>query len=179
VVEELPIKIRWCIRKDFPDLLAVEDACFEYPWSLTDFLDHSRKQEGILEAAILGDKIIGYMAYSTRIPGSYEGGMQLNSVAVLPEFQRRGVGRQLVRKLRKKLQQNRPRILLQVRETNLAAQLFFREVGFFAISVVRGFYEVTEEDAYVMQTTHSGEVGVRRGGTGRGGAEDDVGHRDF
>ena len=48
-------------------------------------------------------------------------------------------------------QQRRSRLLLEVRETNLAAQLFFRALGFRAVSVLRGFYEDTPEDAYVMQ----------------------------
>ncbi len=47
--------------------------------------------------------------------------------------------------------QRRTRILLEVRETNLAAQLFFRKAGFRAVSVLRSFYDDTPEDAYVMQ----------------------------
>ncbi len=45
----------------------------------------------------------------------------------------------------------RTRILLEVRETNLAAQLFFRHQGFRAVSVLRDFYDDTTEDAYLMQ----------------------------
>ena len=41
--------------------------------------------------------------------------------------------------------------MLEVRETNLAAQLFFRQRGFKAISVLRDFYDDTTEDAYLMQ----------------------------
>ena len=62
------------------------------------------------------------------------------------------VGRQMMAKLMGKLsQQRRSRLLLEVRETNLDAQLFFRSLGFRAVSVLRGFYEDTPEDAYVMQ----------------------------
>ena len=39
---------------------------------------------------------------------------------------------------------------LEVRETNLAAQLFFRTQGFRAVSVLRSYYDDTPEDAYVM-----------------------------
>jgi [ribosomal protein S18]-alanine N-acetyltransferase len=41
--------------------------------------------------------------------------------------------------------------VLEVRETNLAAQLFFRENDFRAVSVLRSFYADTPEDAYLMQ----------------------------
>jgi ribosomal-protein-alanine N-acetyltransferase len=37
-----------------------------------------------------------------------------------------------------------------VRETNLPAQLFFRSLGFRAISVLKDFYQDTTEDAYLM-----------------------------
>ena len=46
--------------------------------------------------------------------------------------------------------QRRNRITLEVRETNLPAQLFFRQCGFRAVSVLREFYEDTPEDAYLM-----------------------------
>jgi ribosomal-protein-alanine N-acetyltransferase len=58
----------------------------------------------------------------------------------------------MLQKLISKLsQQRRNRVLLEVRETNLPAQLFFRSCGFRAISVLRDFYEDTPEDAYLMQ----------------------------
>jgi ribosomal-protein-alanine N-acetyltransferase len=47
--------------------------------------------------------------------------------------------------------QRRTRVVLEVRETNLPAQLFFRTSGFRAVSVLRCYYEDTPEDAYVMQ----------------------------
>jgi ribosomal-protein-alanine N-acetyltransferase len=44
---------------------------------------------------------------------------------------------------------------VEVRERNLAAQLFFRDNGFRAVAVLRAFYKeaYTTEDAYVMQYT--------------------------
>ena len=47
--------------------------------------------------------------------------------------------------------QRRTRIQLEVRETTLAAQLFFKNLGFRAISLLREFYEDSPEDAYLMQ----------------------------
>ena len=38
-----------------------------------------------------------------------------------------------------------------MRETNLPAQLFFRENGFRAVSVLHSYYSDTPEDAYIMQ----------------------------
>jgi ribosomal-protein-alanine N-acetyltransferase len=46
--------------------------------------------------------------------------------------------------------ERRSRVVLEVRETNLPAQLFFRSLGFRAISVLKDFYQDTTEDAYLM-----------------------------
>jgi ribosomal-protein-alanine N-acetyltransferase len=93
------------------------------------------------------DRVVGFMIYElnkTRI--------QVLNFASAPDFQRRGVGTQMVGKLIGKLSaQRRTRITLEVRETNLPAQLFFREAGFRAVSVLRDYYEDTPEDAYLMQ----------------------------
>jgi ribosomal-protein-alanine N-acetyltransferase len=55
--------------------------------------------------------------------------------------------------------------VLEVRETNLPAQLFFRSLGFRAISVLKDFYQDTTEDAYLMHyvaPAAGGEVVPRR-----------------
>ena len=58
----------------------------------------------------------------------------------------------MIAKLAAKLSsQRRNRIVLEVRETNLAAQLFFRENGFRTVSVLHSYYADTPEDAYMMQ----------------------------
>jgi len=41
--------------------------------------------------------------------------------------------------------------VLEVRETNLDAQLFFSRCDFRATSVLRDHYDETAEDAYVME----------------------------
>ena len=58
----------------------------------------------------------------------------------------------MVHKLISKLSsQRRRRITLEVRETNLSAQLFFKTCGFRATAVLRSYYEDSPEDAYIMQ----------------------------
>jgi ribosomal-protein-alanine N-acetyltransferase len=72
--------------------------------------------------------------------------------AVAQDYRRNGVGTQMVDKLIGKLSsQRRTRIILEVRETNLPAQLFFRANQFRAVSVLRDFFEDVPEDAYLMQ----------------------------
>ena len=77
--------------------------------------------------------------------------LHILNFAVCSEFRRLSVGAQMVGKLIGKLSPNRRnRIMLEVRETNLSAQVFFRNLGFRAVSVLRDYYDDTTEDAYVM-----------------------------
>jgi ribosomal-protein-alanine N-acetyltransferase len=65
----------------------------------------------------------------------------------------------MVAKLISKLSSHRrTRITLAVRETNLAAQLFFRAMEFKAVRVLRGYYEDTGEDAFLMQYAFADDV---------------------
>ena len=66
----------------------------------------------------------------------------------------------MVAKLISKLSSHRrTRITLEVRETNLAAQLFFRTQGFRAVRVLRAFYEDSGEDAFLMQYRFADDIG--------------------
>jgi ribosomal-protein-alanine N-acetyltransferase len=135
------------IRRDMPEVLATEAESFEFPWSEEDFVRCLRQRNCIGMVADHDDRVAGFMIYEL-----HKTRLHVLNFAVSARHRRRGVGRQMMSKLTGKLsQQRRNRILLEVRETNLAAQLFFRAEGYRAVSVLRGYYEDTPEDAYVMQ----------------------------
>ena len=145
--ERLRVHIRWMIRRDMDDAMEIEQESFEFPWSEDDFTRCLRQRNCIGMVAEHEDRIVGFMIY-----GGPAARLHVLNFAVAREFRRLGVGSQMMEKLIGKLsQQRRSRILLEVRETNLAAQLFFRKSGFRAVSVLRDFYEDTTEDAYLMQ----------------------------
>jgi [ribosomal protein S18]-alanine N-acetyltransferase len=145
--QDVRVHIRWMIRRDMPDILAIENRSFEFPWSEEDFINCLRQRNCIGMVAEHDDRVVGFMIYElnkTRI--------QVLNFAVSERVRRRGVGKQMMAKLVAKLSsQRRSRITLEVRETNLPAQLFFRTEGFRAVSVLRSFYSDTPEDAYLMQ----------------------------
>ena len=147
------VHIRWMIRRDMPEVLAIEVGSFEFPWLEEDFIRCLRQRNCIGMVAEHDDQVVGFMIYElnkTRI--------QILNFAAAPEFRRFGVGAQMVAKLIGKLSaQRRNRVTLEVRETNLPAQLFFRGCGFRAVSVLRDFYEDTPEDAYLMQYRYQSE----------------------
>ena len=144
---QLRVHIRWMIRRDMPEVLDIERASFEFPWFEEDFIRCLRQRNCIGMVAELDDRIVGYMIYEL-----HKNRLHILNFAVSATGRRQGVGSRMVGKLIGKLSpQRRSRILLEVRETNLAAQLFFRAQGFRAVSVLRDFYDDTTEDAYVMQ----------------------------
>lgn len=144
----LAIHVRWMIRRDMPQVLAIEQESFEFPWAEEDFYRCLRQRNCIGMVAESGDQLLGFMIYEL-----HRNQLHLLNFAVASSARRRGVGTQMIDKLINKLSnQRRNRIMLEVRETNLAAQLFFREQGFKAILILRDFfYDDTTEDAYLMQ----------------------------
>jgi ribosomal-protein-alanine N-acetyltransferase len=145
--KELRVHIRWMIRRDMAEILAIENLSFEFPWSEDDFVRCLRQRNCIGMVAEHGDHVVGFMIYEL-----HKTRLHILNFAVHPDFRQQHVGIQMVNKLIGKLSfQRRTRILLEVRERNLPAQIFFRSSQFRAISVLRDFYEDTVEDAYLME----------------------------
>lgn len=145
--QQLRVHIRWMIRRDMPEVLDVERESFEFSWFEEDFIRCLRQRNCIGMVAEHGERVVGFMIYEL-----HKTRLHILNFAVAESVRRRGVGQQMANKLISKLSsQRRTRISLEVRETNLQAQMFFKELGFRATSVLRSFYEDSPEDAYVMQ----------------------------
>ncbi len=143
---QVRVHIRWMIRRDMPEVLAIEHAGFEFPWCEEEFLKVLRQRNCIGMVAELGERVVGFMIYEL-----HKSKLNILDFAVHPEFRRQGVADQMVDKLVGKLSSHRrTRIVLHVRETNLPAQVFFRDQGFKAVEVVREHFQDTMEDAYFM-----------------------------
>lgn len=141
------LHIRWMIRRDMPEVLDIEQASFEFSWSEEEFVRCLRGRNCVGMVADYDDRVVGFMIYEL-----HKTRLHILNFAVHPEMRRRRIGQQMMARLIGKLSAHRRnRILLEVRETNLGAQLFFRTLGFRAVSVLRDFYEDTPEDAYLMQ----------------------------
>ena len=148
------VHIRWMIRRDMPSVLAIEESSFEFPWSEEEFIRCLRQRNCIGMVAEHDDQVVGFMIYEL-----HKNRLHLLNFAVDPELRRGTIGKSMINKLISKLSMDRRnRIMLEVRETNLDAQLFFKELGFRAISVLRDYYEDTTEDAYLMQYRYHPEL---------------------
>lgn len=138
------VQVRWMIRRDFREILEIENGSFEFPWCEEDFLFHLRKTKTIGMVAECRERVLGFVVYELM---PHE--IIVHNIAVSPLSRRLGIGRQISEWLVGKLDHHRrDRLLLNVRESNLNAQLFFKRMGFMAKSVIHGLYEDTNEDAY-------------------------------
>jgi ribosomal-protein-alanine N-acetyltransferase len=147
---QLRVHIRWMIRRDMPEVLGIERNSFEFPWFEEDFIRCLRQRNCIGMVAEHGERVVGFMIYEL-----HKTRLHILNFAVAADFRRRGVGQQMIEKLIAKLSsQRRTRITLEVRETNLPAQLFFKSAEFRAVTVLRAYYEDSPEDAYLMQFRH-------------------------
>lgn len=147
VADATALHIRWMIRRDMPDIMAIETASFEYSWTEDDFLRCLRQRNCIGMVAERGDSIVGFMIYEL-----HRTRLHVLNFAVAPQARRSGVGGVMVDKLVYKLcSHRRQKITLAVREGNTPAQLFFRAHRFQAARVLRNYYEDSGEDAYQME----------------------------
>lgn len=157
----LPVHIRWMIRRDMPNVLAIESACFDplSAWTEDDFIRALRHRNcigmvAVTEAGTDNETLVGYMLYEL-----HKDSLRLINFAADPRHPRCGIGRAMIDKLKGKLSAQRRRFIsLEVREKNLPAQLFFKACGFRAVRTLRSFYahcdwdgEWREEDAYAMR----------------------------
>lgn len=139
-------EIRWMLRNDLSEVMRIENESFENPWSEKDFKRHLRRQDTIGVVAEAGGRVVGYMVYEM-----HKHRYHIISISACPSSLRQGVGTALIAYLTKRLKNgDRNRINLEVRETNLNAQLFFKAVGFRATEVFKDFYGDCDEDAYAM-----------------------------
>jgi [ribosomal protein S18]-alanine N-acetyltransferase len=142
------VSIRWMLRKDMKEVLAIEADSFNHPWSEEEFLRALRQRNCIGMVAEHGDEVLGFMIYEL-----HRSKIQVLNFAVRRDRRHHRVGLQMFQKMVGKLSiQRRNRIEIIVRETNLTAQLFFRDsAGMLATEVMREHFRDTGEDGYLFR----------------------------
>jgi ribosomal-protein-alanine N-acetyltransferase len=78
--------------------------------------------------------------------------LHINNIASHPQWRRRGIGRQLMELA---ILEGKARganyALLEVRESNIAAQMLYRKLGFRVVARRHGYYNFPSEDALLMR----------------------------
>jgi len=139
-------KIEWMIRDKLQKVLVIESLCSEFPWDEKKFIDTLRTREYTGYVAIVDGLTVGFMVIRTDQPN-----IGIIKMAVQRSHQRLGVGRRMIEYIKQKYKKGwRSHIVIDVRESNLGAQLFFKSIGFRCELIVQGGFKDTGEPVYRM-----------------------------
>jgi ribosomal-protein-alanine N-acetyltransferase len=140
-----------CIRPtalvDLPAILEIEKYCRTVTWSPSAFHGEITNENNInLVACALDGTICGYL-FSLTVADELE----LNAIAVSPDFQRKGIAGQLwFTATEAALKRGAATAHLEVRSNNKPAILFYLNLGFEIRRIRKKYYSDDGDDAIVM-----------------------------
>lgn len=147
MVAQRVVRIREAGPEDLQTVLAIEYKCFPdpYPLNLLKRL-HLMHPDGFL-VADADEAVVGYVIGVLRWG---ETGHVL-AIAVPPNYQRQRLGTMLLKNIIKRLRDKGARtVRLEVRKSNLAAQQFYKKLGFTEREQLLYYYE-DGESAIAME----------------------------
>lgn len=155
---EVPL-VRTMVRADLPSVVWIEKESCDYHWSEKDFISTLRQRKTIGLTAKFEEEVVGFLIYEF-----HKTHFKILNLAVSPNFRRKGVGTAMISKLKAKLNNggDKTRLKLEVRESNLEAQLFCRALGFRAVNVQRHRYTDVDESAYIFVYRNKQESNLDR-----------------
>ncbi|HEY2981305.1 MAG TPA: GNAT family N-acetyltransferase [Anaerolineales bacterium] len=132
--------------RDLGALRSLEHACFgRDAWSLLDLMAVLTFPDVIRLKAVEAGQMVGFVAGDPR---PSQGFAWIATIGVHPDFQRRGIGRSLLRACEAKLKI--PRLRLTVRISNGAAIALYEREGYRTVDIWKGYYS-DGEDGIVME----------------------------
>ena len=141
------VEIRTMNYSDLKQVIAVEKKAYPHPWTLGIFRDCLRVGHTAW-LMTLDKKVIGYSMVMLS-PGE----AHILNICIDPEYQAKGLGRHLLRHLIKKTDQTDiDMVLLEVRRSNMSAQLLYKSEGFHELGVRKAYYPAQDgrEDAIIL-----------------------------
>ena len=130
---------------DLGALRRLEEACFDKDaWPFLDLIAVLTWPEMIRLKAVDSGEMIGFVAGDPR---SSDGTAWISTIGVDPRYQRRGVGRALLRACEAQI--HLPRMKLTVRVSNQGAITLYEQEGYRMIDLWRSYYN-DGEDGLVM-----------------------------
>ena len=126
------------------ELYRIETVCFRSPWEQDAIKkDFSENVCARYFAAMDGETMIGYGCLWLMMEEAH-----VMSLAVLPEWRRRGAGEAIMRRIRECARENGAQYMeLECRRSNEGAQALYHKLGFLRVGCKKQYYEDTNEDA--------------------------------
>jgi len=142
------VQIRPMMEIDLPEVAAIEQQSYTFPWSENIFRDCLRVGY-TCRALDLAGQIIGYGVMSLGA-----GEAHILNVCVREQFRSVGFGRRLLEHLLERaVAAGVAEAFLEVRPSNLSAIRLYQHLGFEQIGIRRGYYQAPDgrEDAIVLK----------------------------
>ena len=140
--------IRRLAYADLPQVIAIERRAFPTPWSLAMFVLELSKPSGICLAALLEERLVGYLVCSR-----YDTVWHVMNVAVDDRLRRQGIASALLDRLFELADKPNAQYTLEVRTSNDAAIRLYEGFGFRTSGRRRAYYHDNREDALIMWRT--------------------------
>ena len=140
-------RIRRMTFLDIDGVWAVESQVFNNPWSRSAFVDEMTDND-LAHYLVLEDQgiIAGYAGMWIVVDEAH-----VTNIALLPDYQRQGLGEKLVRELIKTARERYAVMMtLEVRPSNTVAQSLYSKLGFLPQGIRRAYYSDNQEDALIM-----------------------------
>lgn len=138
------LKVNIATPDDISDISNIENQCFSTPWS-KNAIRESMLAGTIFYIARIGKAAVGYMGLSKIVGEGY-----VTNVAVLPEYRRLGIGKEILDFAINDSKQELEFISLEVRVSNEAAISLYSGFGFENVGTRKRFYTNPIEDAFIM-----------------------------
>ena len=142
------LEIRPLTYADLPQVIAIERRAFPTPWSLAMFVLELSKPSGICLAALLDQRLVGYLVCSR-----YDTIWHLMNIAVDDRLRRQGIATSMLERLFELGDKPSEQYTLEVRTSNQGAIRLYERFGFRAAGRRRAYYHDNREDALIMWRT--------------------------
>lgn len=85
-------------------------------------------------------KVVGYAIYTDNL--------EVLRFGIAPEYRNKGIGTELLNKLKNKLKPNKPKLTFHIPEPNLEVQLFFANHGCIATGIEKDYFRKSHTNSY-------------------------------
>ncbi len=166
--DHLPYVVEPMTLADLDQVMEIEKVSFSSPWSVRayryEITENKHSTMVVVRPAPVADRrisrwlrllrprqpgpVLGYAGFWLLVDEAH-----VSTIAVHPQWRRRGLGELLILSLLERgAQAGARRATLEVRVSNQAAQGLYRKYGFEIESRQRRYYSDNNEDAYLMAT---------------------------
>jgi ribosomal-protein-alanine N-acetyltransferase len=136
-------------EEDLSAVRTIEALCFSNPWSDNTFRGEIQNTSVSFPMVVVrrpGDAVVAYIIF-----WQIRDDVQVNNVAVHPDYRGLGLGEAMMRYAIAKVRDAGATFMtLEVRQSNTPAVMLYRKLGFEIMGTRKNYYTKPDEDAFVM-----------------------------